>query len=386
MSWRPGRTDVVLVLASVLPAWAALAGHLEPEARPTDAVGFALAALVGLPMLGARRAPVPALLLSIALLYGYYWTGYSAVGLILPLAPAFFVVAQSGRLRLGAAVGGAGLALSIVFRLLSDNEHEQAGLVLGYDGAVSLALLAAVLALGDAVRSRRGWQAELDRRLRLAEQERETEAQRRVAEERIRIARDVHDLLGHAVAVVTLHAAVAAESLDDDPAAARRALQTIRGVSRDVLHDLSDTVGLLRGPAAGTTRVSGLPDVPELVAATAAAGLDVRLDVRGDARPLPAAVETTAHRLVQEALTNVLRHAGTTTATVTVAHGEHGVTVSVVDDGRGSAGCPAGHGLTGMRERVTLLGGDLVTGDRPDGGFAVRAVLPLETGRVRTPA
>src|SRR5215212_3785663 len=184
MTWRPARIDVVLVLASVLPAWAALAGHLEPEARPSDAVGFALAAAVGLPMLIARRAPVAALFSSITLLYGFYWTGYSAVGLVLPLAPAFFVVAQAGRLRLGAVVGGTGLALSVVFRLMSDGENEKAGLILGYDGAISVALLAAVLALGDAVRSRRGWQAELDQRLQRAADEREAEARRRVADER----------------------------------------------------------------------------------------------------------------------------------------------------------------------------------------------------------
>ncbi len=388
MTWRPGRTDVVLVLASVLPAWAALAGHLEPEAKPNDALGFALVALVGLPMLVARRAPVPALVASIALLYGFYWTGYSAVGLVLPLAPAFFVVAQAGRLRLGALVGGAGLALSIVFRLMSDGENEKAGLILGYDGAISVALLAAVLALGDAVRSRRGWQAELDQRLLLAAHEREAEAQRRVADERLRIARDVHDLLGHAVAVVTLHAAVAAESLDDDPEAARRSLHTIRAVSRDVLHDLGDTVGLLRGDAATAVEpAAGLTDVADLVAATASTGLDVRLEVRGEPRPLPAAVGATVHRLVQEALTNVLRHACARSATVVLEHRPGELTVSVTDDGTGAAGPdPAGHGLRGMRERVALLGGQLSAGNRDGGGFAVTAVVPLAADRVAAPA
>ncbi|RBY85376.1 sensor histidine kinase [Blastococcus sp. TF02A-26] len=388
MSWRPGRLDVVLVLASVLPAWAALAGHLEPEARPTDALGFALCAVVGLPMLVARRAPVPALFASIALLYGFYLTGYSAVGLALPLAPALFVVALSGRLRLGAVTAGTGLALSSVFRLISDGQNEKAGLI-AYDGALSLALMAAVLALGDAVRSRRGWSAELAERLRRADEEREAHARRLVDEERMRIARDVHDSLGHAVAVVTLHAAVAAEALDDGrPAAARRAVDTIRAVSRDVLGDLRDTVGLLRGePSDGPCRTRGLADVPDLVAATAAAGVDVRLVVDGDPRPLPAAVEATAHRVVQEALTNVLRHADASTATVTVAHDTDSLTVTVADDGRGSGGADGtGHGLEGMRERVALLGGRLLAADRPGGGFAVSALLPVAPGRVRTPA
>jgi signal transduction histidine kinase len=388
MTWRPGRTDVVLVLASVLPAWAALAGHLEPEARPSDALGFALVAVVGLPMLVARRAPVPALFASIALIYGYYWTGYSAVGLVLPLAPAFFTVAQAGRLRLGAVVGGTGLALSTFFRLLSDRENEEVGLILGYDGAISLALLAAVLALGDAVRSRRGWQAELDQKLQRAAQEREAEAQRRVADERVRIARDVHDLLGHAVAVVTLHAAVAAESLDDDPEATRRSLATIRSVSRDVLRDLGDTVGLLRADTAATVEpAAGLTGIADLVAATASTGLDVRLDVRGPEHPLPAALEATLHRLVQESLTNVLRHAHARTATVTVTHGPADLTVTVADDGAGDPGTGTpGHGLQGMRERVALLGGRMSAGNRDGGGFAVTAVLPVTAERVGAPA
>lgn len=388
MKWRPGRVDVVLVLASVLPAWAALAGHLEPEARPSDALGFALVAVVGLPMLFARRAPVPALFLSIALLYGFYSTGYSAVGLALPLAPALFVVALSGRLWLGAVTAVTGLALSSVFRLLSTGQNETAGLI-AYDGALSLALMAAVLALGDAVRSRRGWQAEMAARLRRAEEEREAHGRRLVDAERLRIARDVHDSLGHAVAVVTLHAAVAAEALDDaDPTGARRAVDTIRAVSRDVLGDLRDTVGLLRGePAGAECRTRGLADVADLVRATAAAGVDVRLVVDGDPRPWPAAVEATAHRVVQEALTNVLRHAGASSATVTVAHGADHLTVGVADDGRGSGdSAGAGHGLAGMRERVALLGGRLLAADRPGGGFAVSAVLPVAADRVRAPA
>ncbi|WP_369136917.1 sensor histidine kinase [Modestobacter versicolor] len=387
MTWRPGRVDVVLVLASVLPAWAALAGHLEPEARSNDLLGFALVAVVGLPMLFARRAPVPVLLLCIALLFGYYSTGYSAVGLVLPLAPAFFTVAEAGRVRLGAWIGGTGLALSTVFRLMSDHQNEKAGLVLGYDGAISLALLAAVLALGDAVRSRRGWQAELDARLRLAAQERDAEAQRRVADERVRIARDVHDLLGHAVAVVTLHAAVAAESLDDDPAATRRSLDTIRTVSRQVLHDLGGTVGLLRGDAGTSTDpAAGLGDVADLVASTASTGLDVRLEVRGPERPLPSAVSATVHRLVQESLTNVLRHAHARSATVTLEHGPGDLVVTVTDDGTGDAGTGTpGHGLQGMQERVALLGGRLSAGDRDGGGFVVRAVLPVAADRVGAP-
>ncbi|MGY1602357.1 sensor histidine kinase [Geodermatophilus sp. SYSU D00815] len=380
MSWRPGRVDVALAAAAVLPSWAALAAHLEAEARPDDVWAWLLLATLALPMLFLRHRPVLALALTWALVWTYYLLGYSAIGLVVPLAPALYSVAEAGRWRTGAAVGGGLLFLSTWYRLVEPSPGDDAGMVLGYDLVLSGALLAAVLALGDALHTRRRLRAETAERLR-------QEAEERVAEERMRIARDVHDSLGHAVAVVTLHAAVATEALDDDPAAARRALATIRDVSRDVLADLRGTVGLLRTPdAAADRRVAGLADVPELVAATAATGLDVRLAVEGDPRPLPAAVEATAHRVVQEALTNVLRHAHAGSATVTVAHGEHDLTVRVEDDGRGAAGTAAGHGLLGMRERVALLGGRLRAGDRPGGGFAVSAVLPVAADRVRTPA
>lgn len=394
MSWRPGRLDVVLFVVAVAAAWGALVAHLEPDQEAASALSLAGAAAVALPVLVAQRQPVGALLANCLLVYAYYAVGLPAIGLVLPLAPALFVAARAGHLRFAAALGGGFLALSIVFRVLSATEAEPVGTVVGYDGATQLALLCAVLALGDAVHARRGWSAELAHRLRRADEEREAEARRRVEAERLRIARDVHDSLGHAVAVVTLHAAVAAEALDDDdPAAARRAVETIRAVSRDVLADLRDTVGLMRtGPSDAPAHTRGLADVPDLVAATAAAGVDVRLVVDGDPRPLPAAVEATAHRVVQEALTNVLRHAQATTVTVTVTSDPEALTVTVTDDGRG-CGHPAGedgdrggHGLAGMRERVALLGGRLLAGDRPGGGFTVSVLLPVAAGRVRAPA
>jgi signal transduction histidine kinase len=154
-----------------------------------------------------------------------------------------------------------------------------------------------------------------------------------------------------------------------------------------VLHDLGDTVGLLRGDVATVEPAAGLTDVADLVAATASTGLDVSLEVRGEPRPLPAAVEATVHRLVQESLTNVLRHAGARSATVTLEHRPGELTVSVTDDGSGAAGPnPGGHGLQGMRERVALLGGRLSVGNRAGGGFAVTAIVPLATERVATPA
>jgi signal transduction histidine kinase len=381
MTWsRPARADVALALAAVLPTWAALAGRLEPEARPADALAVAMTGLLGLPMLVGRRWPVPALLATVLVLATYYQLGYSAVGLVVPLAPALYNAAAAGRLRSAAVVGSSLFLASTGWRVFDPYNAEDVSEVLAYDFALSGLLLAAVLALGDAVRSRRGWQAELQLRLRLADEDREAEAARRVTEERLRIARDVHDVVGHTVAVVTLHAAVAAEALDDDPAAARRALTTIRSASRDALRDLRDTVGLLRDDDDRSGHVgapvTGLADLPQLVATAAATGLDVRLVVTGGPAPVGSPVEGTVHRLVQEALTNVLRHAGARSAVVDVAYGAQHLTVTVSDDGCGSTGGD-GHGLRGMQERVALVGGTFLARNRAEAGFEVSAVLPL---------
>ena len=168
---------------------------------------------------------------------------------------------------------------------------------------------------------------------------------------------------------------------DDDPETARRALATIRTASREALRDLGRTVGLLRDearPEAPGAPTSGVADLPRLVTTATATGLDVQLLVDGAPVRLPSIVDTTVHRIVQEALTNVLRHAQASAALVHVVHGEQHLTVTVTDDGRGSAG-GEGHGLRGMQERVALLGGHFLARDRPEGGFQVSAVLPLQT-------
>jgi signal transduction histidine kinase len=402
MGWpRPRGVDIALAAAAVGPSLGAMAARLEAEARPADVLAVTLAVGLGAPMLVRRRWPVAALLVTVALLAGYHTLGYSAIGVVVPLAPALYTVAEAGRLRAGVLVGGSVWLASTGWRVLDPRYAEDASAVLGYDLALSGALLAAVLALGDAVRSRRGWQAELQSRLRAMEEEREAEARRRVAAERMRIARDVHDALGHSVAVVTLHAAVAAEALDDDPETARRSLSTIRAVSREALGDLRTTLGLLREPADGgrepavaagpeETRpgeadvaepVVGLAGLARLVAATRDTGLTVGLTVDGEPEPLPAAVDATAHRIVREALTNVLRHAAATRAHVTVAYGERQLAVTVSDDGRGRTDDRQGHGLLGMQERVALLGGQLRARNRDPAGFEVTAVLPRPADR-----
>jgi signal transduction histidine kinase len=258
-------------------------------------------------------------------------------------------------------------------------------------------------ALGDAMRNRRAYLAEVVDRARRAEESREQEARRRVAEERLRIARDLHDVVAHHIALINVQAGVGAHLLDADPEQARQALGHIRRASRTALDELSATVGLLRqpeDPAAPTDPTVGLARLDELIAALAGCGL--RVDVDGPVAQLPTAVDVTAYRIVQEALTNVHKHAGTDSARLHFDVDAKAVRIVVEDDGAGasavagasaaagtsaaagasavrgtSAVAGAGHGVLGMRERAAAVGGSLWAGPRSEGGFRVEATLPL---------
>jgi signal transduction histidine kinase len=230
--------------------------------------------------------------------------------------------------------------------------------------------------------------AEVAERLRRAEAEREREAERRLERERLRIARELHDVLAHTVAVIGVQAGVAAEALADAPGEARAALRTIREKSREATAEVRAALDVLREPEGDAPRAPapGLAQLEELVHA-AAAELQVELSVTGAARPLPAAVDLTAYRIVQESLTNVIRHAEASEATVSIHYEPDAVVVEIDDDGRGSTnGAPTaadGHGLAGMRERAAALGGRLEAGPAPHSGdgFRIRAWLP--TGRAQ---
>jgi signal transduction histidine kinase len=214
---------------------------------------------------------------------------------------------------------------------------------------------------------------------------REEEARRRVAEERVRIARDLHDSVAHSMASISVQAGVGAHVLDERPEDARAALLAIKHASRDALAELRATLSMLRSnEAAPREPTERLDRLPSLVESSRAAGLAVDVVIEGDARPLPPAVDTAAFRIVQESLTNVIRHAGPARATVAVRHSDGAVEIEVTDDGRGAVdgnggadGGGGGHGLAGMRERVALLGGELHAGTRRSGGYRVRSRLPL---------
>jgi signal transduction histidine kinase len=240
---------------------------------------------------------------------------------------------------------------------------------------------------GDAVRSRRAVVQAIRERAERAERTREEEARRRVAEERLRIARDLHDVVAHHIALVNVQAGVAAHVMDRRPDQAKEALAHVREASRSALNELRATVGLLRqsgDPEAPTEPAPGLDRLDELAGTFRSAGLHVEVARCDDGTELPAAVGLAAYRVIQEALTNVQKHAGREAkAEVSVVRVGPNIEITVLDDGTGDGTAPqegGGHGLLGMRERVTALRGTLTTGPRYGGGWRVHAILPVKTG------
>jgi signal transduction histidine kinase len=248
------------------------------------------------------------------------------------------------------------------------------------------------LAAGAASRNRRDYLREVEQRAQRAERTREQaertreqEARRRVTEERLRIAHDLHDSVGHQLALINVQAGVAEFLLDTDPGQARVALTHVTTATRSALEELHATVGLLREPGdspAPTGPVVGLTGLAELFAAYRRSGLTVDQRVRGAVRRLPPAADLTAYRVIQESLTNVCKHAACRVARVQLSYHPDVLTIVVDDDGPPPATGPppeAGHGIAGMRERVAALGGEFQAGPRPAGGFRVTATLPLRS-------
>ncbi|MGW1894759.1 sensor histidine kinase [Streptomyces sp. NPDC002004] len=254
------------------------------------------------------------------------------------------------------------------------------------DNAAMLAWTALSAAVGDGVRSRRAYVAAVEERAEHAERTREQEAQQRVAAERVRIARELHDVVAHHIALINAQAGVAVHVAERRPEQMLAALEEIRDTSRSALDELRVTVGLLRQsdePPAPRDPMPGLAHVPALLASFERAGLTVSHSLRGAAEPLSPAVDLAAYRIVQEALTNVRKHAGVESARLFLRYRPEWLTITVEDDGRagGHQAHPGtGHGLIGMRERAATVGGSLSAETRPEGGFTVTADLPLRPG------
>ena len=210
----------------------------------------------------------------------------------------------------------------------------------------------------------------------------ELERRAAVVEERARIARELHDVIAHSVSVMTVQAGAAEEMLKHDPERALEPVRAVQETGRQALVEMKRLVGMLRedDDEIGLAPQPGLADLDRLVRQVRDAGLPVDVRIEGEPRTLPLGVDLSAYRVVQEALTNALKHAGRAHATVTIRYGRSDVAIDVTDDGSGGARTPGGHGLIGMRERIGVFGGTFSAGPRSNGGFAVSARLPLEDG------
>jgi signal transduction histidine kinase len=346
--------------------------------RGTLALGYVLALLHTLPLAARRRFSGPVLALSVA-------SGLAVAALGLPpvvlglaiLVAVYSVAAYSGRWAALAGLAAAELGSAAV--QLTPGRFQAPTVV--SNGLV----IGAAWLLGHFVGVRRAYTARLEQTAELQRARAEL-ARRAVAEERLRLARELHDVVAHSISVIAVQSGVGAHIANTQPEEAAKALAAIEATSRAALTELRRLLGVLRqegDPQGSLAPVPGLADLDALLAEVAKAGLAVRLRVEGTASPLPAGVDLSAYRIVQEALTNVVKHAGPASAQVTVGYHDQDVTVEVTDDGCGVAAptgdgqARVGHGLIGMRERVAVFGGDLEAGPRPSGGFRVAARLPF---------
>lgn len=351
-----------------------------------DPDGWAYLWAVGLGalMLARRRYPMIVVILSAAGVVAYYASGYPAIGIAVPLAAAVFSAAEYGRAGASIVASVAVLVISVGYRLAIGQDP---AVVVGYELPGHALLLAGAIAFGDNVRSRRELRQKSSQIAALTVERYAREAEKRAMSERLSIARELHDSVGHALTVVTLHTQIAEEALDSgeaseaDGATAREALAIIASTTSATFEDLRRTVANLRKED-GTARPSlRINDLESAIFPAKQAGLDVRAHVSVQS-PLPSNIEAAVFRIVQESITNVVRHSDAAHVDVDIRQTDDGVAVSVVNDSRPGAAKRPGHsdclgsGLEGMRERAHLLGGTFSAGPQ-DAGFAVHASFPL---------
>ena len=346
--------------------------HVAPH-PPFAALLLVVAACVALGW--RRRWPVAVLAFSTAAVSGYALLGYVNGAALVAPAIALFTVATRVSLR-----KTAGLALLTMAALMASTAARNPfGHITGGGFDLIPFMVAAVTFGGIAVANRRAFVSSIQERA-------EDEARRRVDEERLRIARELHDVVAHTMATINVQAGAAAHVAAERPDAAVDALQAIKVASREGLRELRAILNVLRqaDEPDSTQPAPGLAQLDDLVDGTRRAGLPTTLTVTGDRRPLPAAADLAAYRIIQESLTNAIRHAGPASAAVSLSYADAELTLTVADDGRGPGADPAGsgggHGLAGMRERAAMFGGEVRAGPEPGGGFAVRATLPLRGG------
>ncbi|MDX2590893.1 sensor histidine kinase [Streptomyces sp. WI03-4A] len=368
--WR----STALITAFVLVG-ANFAAHAQPHREPLDGYARVLLLAGAVLLLWRHRHPVAVVFGTATAALVYLAAGYPYGPVLLPVVVACFCAVVAGHRRaawtaLGLLWAGHALVALWLYRVLPPPGDKAA--TVGQEIVVTTWVLA-VVAVCELARVRREqWARE--------RADRAQAARRRADEERLRIARELHDVLAHSISVINVQAGVGLALLDSDPEQARTALTTIKAASKEALGEVRQVLDTLRAPgAAPRAPAPGLDRLPELVEQAAAAGLTV--DVRGEPPQLSPGADLAAFRIVQEALTNVVRHSGSRHARVRFEHDGALLRLRVDDDGPATAtdAGGSGNGLAGMRERAAALGGTIEAGPRPDGGFRVLAVLPAHT-------
>jgi signal transduction histidine kinase len=400
LSWRLPvlAQDVLLALfITVMQVQGTLVRNAgEVALRPLSglgSLGYILLIVTGLVIAGRRRWPVPVFVIVALASVVYYGFDFPDGPGWLALFIAVYTVTAYGDGRRSLVIAGVSITvLTIVWFVAAADIEPRAAI-----GWVFFRTGAAVMsaALGESVRSRRVIAADAQERAELAERTREEEARARVDAERLRIAREVHDTVAHAIAIINVQAGVTAHVLDKRPEQAREALQAIAQTSSRALREMRAILGVLRDDSDGRAPYPGLGQIDELTTKARDAGLDINLEETLPATPVPSAVESAAYRILQESITNVIRHVGPTQVTVAVNPGIDALEIRVTDQGRRAApgddpkgphlpgrhptgsSTTSGRGIPGMRERCQLLGGELDARPLPGGGFEVTARLPL---------
>ncbi|MFF8279880.1 sensor histidine kinase [Streptomyces lateritius] len=364
---RSGLTDWSIALG-VAAALLVTGVSGQPFATRPDLLGHALLAAGGLALAARRRAPV--LVLAVT---GLCAVGYQAAGFDVPVVAFLFAVyaaVRAGHRTLTLAASVTMLA-ALPLAAMAAGPHDMGEAFAQSRGALEIAWLIAAGAAGEALR-------QAERRADEAERTREETARRRADEERLRIARELHDSLTHQISIIKVQSEVAVHVTRRRGEQVPEALLAIQAAGREATRELRATLEALRDD--DTTPPRGLAHVPELVEQARTIGLDATLTIEGHHRDVPATVDRTAYRIVQESLTNVARHAGAVSAAVRIDCRRDVLAIRVDDDGTATPDTapPPGVGLLGMRERVTALGGRLSAEPRGEGGFTVRAELPVD--------
>ncbi len=371
----PRLPDAALVAGLWLLSLSIVLGLVDGAGRQGLAAAIAFAHIA--PLAWRRRHPEGVLVAMAATGLAFATTGNSVVCLGPAVLVAVYAVAAYGPPRRSLPlVGGATAAMLVAVAASGARFDTMAG---------NAVVFAVVWLVGD--RQRRAVAEAAAERARAVElaRSREQRARQAVMEERLAIARELHDIVAHAMSVITVQSGTARMVMDGSPNVAREALSAIEDTSRQALAEMRRLLSVLRDDTAAGSDVllspaRGLADLDSLVDVAAASGLRVELSRQGDPVALPAGAELAAYRIVQEALTNVCRHAKASTASVVVRYQPSEVAVEVTDDGIGGVPGTGGHGLVGMRERAALYGGEVEAAPRPEGGFRVRARIPLEVG------